>query len=153
MTKLKLKIPSSKKGKATLVGIGALILGLILMGYSYGSLLDARGKLTDRNGDGLVDWHDTDLNNDGFVNILDQTLMNNAIASGTYVARYDLNGDGVVDEADRNILLAYWTTLSLSVWGPLTSLSTGWGQGFWAGAVVSVVGLGVVIMYGRKKHR
>lgn len=49
-----------------------------------------------------------DLNDDGFVNTLDLGVLRQAIDQGSQDLRFDLNGDGKIDEGDIETLLKQW---------------------------------------------
>lgn len=145
---------SVAKLRFTLFGVVLIVSGLLLATYSYGTLSYLRGQLADKNQDGIVDWHDADVNNDGVIELLDTLLVVNnshktsaspdwlTIVSGTSASRCDLNGDGVVDEADVAVLSIYFGfggTLSLI--GALTNTGSVYGQEFLLGIGLFFAGL------------
>jgi len=145
---------SVAKFRFALFGVALIVSGLLLSVYSYGTLSYLRGQLADKTLDGIVDWHDADVNNDGVIDLMDTHLVVNnspktsaspdwlTIVSGTSASRCDLNGDGVVDEADVAILSIYFGfggTLSLI--GALTNTGSVYGQEFVLGIGLFFAGL------------
>ncbi len=104
-----------KIGRVTIVGLLVLIIGVALTVYALMVAEALPHGLIDKNGDGVIDWHDADVNNDGKVNILDtmrisllygQTSSNDP--NWAVDSRCDLNGDNIIDTADYNICASFW---------------------------------------------
>jgi len=73
-----------------------------------------KGKMAlyDMNGDGIVDWHDLDINEDGKVDMRDIVAVSASYGSKIGDAKYnpkcDFNMDGVIDDADINLITQYF---------------------------------------------
>jgi hypothetical protein len=108
-----------------------------------------KGKMAlyDMNGDGKVDWHDLDVNNDGTVDMRDIVMVARAygsrIGEANYDPRVDFNQDGVIDDADVNLITPYFGyPLSIfDVFNPVTP----YGQLFLAGIITTILGIAVAL--------
>ena len=73
-----------------------------------------KGKMAlyDMNGDGTVDWHDLDINEDGKVDMRDIVSVSVSygakIGDAKYNPKCDFNMDGVIDDADVNLITQYF---------------------------------------------
>ena len=111
-----------------------------------------KGKMAlyDMNGDGTVDWHDLDVNDDGKVDMLDigtvARAYNSKIGDAKYHPKCDFNMDGVIDDADINLITQYFG-YPLSIYN-LFNITLPIGQLFIIGIILILLGIIVILKGG-----
>ncbi|RLI47121.1 hypothetical protein DRO69_01390 [Candidatus Bathyarchaeota archaeon] len=108
---------------------------------------EGRMALYDMNGDGIVDWHDLDINEDGKVDMMDIGTVARAYGSKIGDAKYnpkcDFNMDGVIDDADLDLIKPYFG-YPLSIYN-LFNITLPIGQLFIIGVILTLLGTIIIL--------
>jgi len=91
--------------------VTTLIIGLIIVllvgggGYLLYKKFKASADVSGTTGN----CEKADLNKDSVVNSLDLNMLVSAVASNSQNPKFDLNGDGKVDNGDIDVLMKCWS--------------------------------------------
>ena len=133
----------TKTSKGSALFAATFIIGLILIGAGFAIEQYYKANIADKNGDGVKDWKDCDVNNDGKIDMKDIATIaaHNGQPSTPDTDRYDINGDGFIDEMDVYLASQFFGS-GLSI----LNLYTNQGKVFTTGlilTILSVIGLAV----------
>jgi len=109
-----------------------------------------RMALYDMNGDGIVDWHDLDINGDNKVDMKDLATVaksyGSQIGDENYNPNVDFNQDGVIDDADLDLIKPYFG-YPLSIYN-LFNITSPIGQLFIIGVILILLGIIIILKGG-----
>lgn len=152
------------KQKTLVIAGGILILiGVALIAFDVATAVDYYAMLTDKNGDGVINWHDADVNRDGVLDVFDSIAIANAQGSHLGDSNYNINADldsnNVINVVDGDIFTATahkFGFLTLA-WTDYFNTTTSSGQMGIVGLLSLLLGFGVAgyarFTMSERKHR